>query len=524
VCVGGGGDRGYLFVQGCGVVVCVVQARRARIIARREKRMKVRLTFIPRMHAHPCKSRSFHIACCVSHAVFLTSQCAVCGWLRQLCFHALPSCVFLWGVSRVPALHSPSPVLCFQREEERKRRRAEKPVWEDTTTEESASSSGEEEDLELPSDEEQTAGPGTGLDAPSGSAVLAGGGSVASFFLAESSVDSAGLGASGGASAAASVGGSALVSVRGGAGAGVRSGDSLVSGLTQVAAELGLFRSPSAVAEDQQFEVVRRRGRWLYGQFTEFTSRTPSPTITYEFVTRFFRDGVEFDSLYATMIARRLPTLPDGVDPEDLWVRVGAGARGASTAVALPPAPSVLPWPEHVHLPVCCGTLFVCVLFRSQVQRAVREIIFRAGGTLGLDSIRIQEEAMKGIEVRELVRRVECVDRGPQGGECGGSGTERLAAAVLCCWSMVCLHFVGLWCRACSRHCARRALPWMPRGRPFWRPRTLPRRKLPPWRNLRRSSMRCVCAVARLPISSAHVPLLSLRIANTPLWLALVTW
>ena len=52
--------------------------------------------------------------------------------------------------------------------------------------------------------------------------------------------------------------------------------------------------------------------------------------LTYEFVRRFFKEGVEFDSLYATMIARRLPALPDGVDGKDIWVRVTACGLASS--------------------------------------------------------------------------------------------------------------------------------------------------------------------------------------------------
>lgn len=65
----------------------------------------------------------------------------------------------------------------------------------------------------------------------------------------------------------------------------------------------------------------------------------------------FLQEGVEFDSLYAMMIARRLPRLPDGVDPNDVWV-----------------------------------------------QRALREIIFRAGDLLALDTVREQEVAVQDIE------------------------------------------------------------------------------------------------------------------------------
>ncbi len=88
--------------------------------------------------------------------------------------------------------------------------------------------------------------------------------------------------------------------------------------MTTLAAELGFFRPPEL---DRKVEVVRRRGRWIYGKFSEWTSRTPSLSLTYEFVRRFFKDDEQFDSLYATMIARRLPLLPDGVDPKDIWVR-----------------------------------------------------------------------------------------------------------------------------------------------------------------------------------------------------------
>ncbi len=96
-----------------------------------------------------------------------------------------------------------------------------------------------------------------------------------------------------------------------------------------------------------------------------------NPLSRYEFVTRFFRDGVEFDSLYATMIARRLPALPDGVDPADLWVRVAGGfVAGRRGGVFAPPPPTPPPTPEtscvlssEEHLPYvlavtsCC---FVC--------------------------------------------------------------------------------------------------------------------------------------------------------------------
>ena len=44
-----------------------------------------------------------------------------------------------------------------------------------------------------------------------------------------------------------------------------------------VAAGLGLFRVEDVGAPK---EVVRRRGRWLYGVFAEWTSRTPSLTLT----------------------------------------------------------------------------------------------------------------------------------------------------------------------------------------------------------------------------------------------------
>ncbi len=64
----------------------------------------------------------------------------------------------------------------------------------------------------------------------------------------------------------------------GGAGAAV--GDPLPSGLTSVAAELGFFRGGGGAGEDHPVEIVRRRGRWLFGKFVEFTSRTPSPTLT----------------------------------------------------------------------------------------------------------------------------------------------------------------------------------------------------------------------------------------------------
>lgn len=192
------------------------------------------------------------------------------------------------------------------KEEEKRKRRAEKPVWEDTTTEESGSGSDKEADESLSESEPEPV--------PEPDPLLTE--SLATFSLADSSVESS----------------TALVAPkRGGGGAG------------------GLLASTTRSLTD--YEVVKRRGRWIFGQFAEWTSQVPSKVLTREFLRRMFKDNIGFDSTYATMIARRLPFLPDGLDGSDLWV-----------------------------------------------QRALREIIFRAGAMLAYDTLRSQEKALDEIE------------------------------------------------------------------------------------------------------------------------------
>jgi hypothetical protein len=236
------------------------------------------------------------------------------------------------------------------REEERRLRRASKPVWEDTTTDESDSGGDVDEDemREVAEEDERIA---------QAQALLAD--SVASFDMQEGSVDSAA-----GAGAGAGGGG------RGKPGAGRLLGAGGVLGGVSGNGDDSMI-APSAEISRKDVEVVTRRGRWMYGKFTEWVSATPSRSLTYEFVRRFFRDGVEFDSLYASMLARRLPQLPDGVDPNDLWVRdvvQPAACRGVRASTVTSASHSLAFFvPPLFHTRFFCvgvAVLRFCVLVR----------------------------------------------------------------------------------------------------------------------------------------------------------------
>lgn len=59
-----------------------------------------------------------------------------------------------------------------------------------------------------------------------------------------------------------------------------------------------------------------QQGVWAFGEFMEWTTPPINPVATTQFCEMFERNEEEFDGVYALMIARRLPLLPHGVQPD----------------------------------------------------------------------------------------------------------------------------------------------------------------------------------------------------------------
>lgn len=77
-----------------------------------------------------------------------------------------------------------------------------------------------------------------------------------------------------------------------------------------------MVKTPVYIAAEKRYEDEIRTGMWEAGIFQEWTSAPIYPYATKQFYELFEKDPLQYDGVYAMMVARKLPELPRGVNPD----------------------------------------------------------------------------------------------------------------------------------------------------------------------------------------------------------------